>query len=57
MVPSTHRRAVWACLARNSLKVLSKHAVLPIGGFKLAPGPGILAVLKLPQGGCTAGWE
>jgi len=38
---------VEANIGRSSAKVLTEYAVLVVSGFKLAPRPGIFAVLDL----------
>jgi len=38
---------VEANIGRSSAKVLAEYAVLVVSGFKLAPRPGIFAVLDL----------
>jgi len=39
--------SVEANIGRSLAKVLTKHAVLVVSGFKLAPRPGVFTVLDL----------
>jgi len=49
---------VEAYIGRSLAKVLTEPAVLVVSGFKLAPKPGIFAVLDLQKMDVTLiGWE